>query len=145
MTKLSSSILVLLLLMAPYADAATAKIKGEVTQTLVADDGRWGGCMARLSERLADHGLDCPGTWVTFNCADKDAPGSDPDGDRSDSAARDMAFRMFDSAQMAFALGKPVLVEVTDLKKRNGHCSARRIDVLRGAAASAAASDLPRL
>jgi hypothetical protein len=36
---------------------------------------------------------------------------------------------MFDSAQMAYALGKKVFIEVDDTKKHNGFCYASRIDV----------------
>ena len=38
---------------------------------------------------------------------------------------------MFESAQMAFALDRELMVEVTDEMKHNGHCYARRVDVLR--------------
>lgn len=43
--------------------------------------------------------------------------------------AKDIAFRMFDSAQMAFALGLPVAINVDDTKKLDGLCYGKRIDV----------------
>ena len=96
--------------------AATANVVGNVTRTLVADQGRWGGCMILIDQVLANHGLDCPNQWVSFSC-------------NGTFTTKDVAFRMFDSAQMAYALGKRVIVEVDDTKKHNGFCYAGRIDV----------------
>ena len=48
---------------------ASPKVKGLVKKTTIADDGRWGGCMAQLDQELADYGLNCPGSWVTFSCS----------------------------------------------------------------------------
>lgn len=98
-------------------EAATKRVDASVTRTLVADQERWGGCMAKLDRNLADFGLDCPGSWVTFSCS-------------GTFTTKDIAYRMFDSAQMAFALQKPVYIWVDDTKKHNAACYAPRIDVL---------------
>lgn len=109
--------LVLSAALAAPGQAATVSINAKVVRTLVADQDRFGGCMAKLDKNLANSGLDCPGTWVSFSCSGK-------------FASKDTAYRMFDSAQMAFALGNRVSVQVDDTKKHNGNCYARRIDVL---------------
>jgi hypothetical protein len=117
MRRLNVLIPVLLLAFVSPAQAVTKFVNARVVNTLVADQGRFGGCMAKLDQPLANSGLDCPGSWVSFSCAGV-------------FTTKDIAYRMFDSAQMAFALGKPVSVQVDDTKKHNGHCYARRIDVL---------------
>ena len=96
--------------------ATTIYVRGNVTKTLVADQGRWGGCMVRIDQVLSNHLLDCPGQWVSFSCS-------------GTFTTKDVAYRMFDSAQMAFALGKSVTLEINDTKKHNGFCYASRIDV----------------
>lgn len=70
--------------------------------------------MAQLDVKPADKGLDCPASWVTFSCTGK-------------YTSKAEGFRMFESAQMAFALDKIVHVEITDEKKHNGFCYAGRI------------------
>ena len=96
--------------------ATTVYVRGKVTKTLVADQGRWGGCMVRIDQVLANHLLDCPSQWVSFSCS-------------GTFTTKDIANRMFDSAQMAYALGKRVVLEINDTKKHNGFCYASRVDV----------------
>jgi len=100
------------------AGAAPERINAGAKRTLTTDDGRFGGCMVQLDERIANAGLDCPGSWVTFSCSGVHT-------------SPDEGFRMFESAQMAFALDRELMVEVPDEMKHNGHCYARRVDVLR--------------
>jgi hypothetical protein len=97
--------------------AATAYLTANVTRTLVADQDRWGGCMVLLDKPVSSVGLNCPGNWVSFSC-------------NGTFTSKDVAYRMFDSAQMAYALGKQVLILVDDMKKHNGFCYGNRIDVL---------------
>jgi hypothetical protein len=97
--------------------AASAHIQGNVLKTLIADQDRWGGCMILIDQKLSDHGLDCPQQWVSFSC-------------NGTYTTKDVAYRMFDSAQMAYALGKRVFLQVVDTKKHNGYCYASRVDVL---------------
>ena len=100
------------------SNAATERIQANAKRTLTTDDGRFGGCMVQLDERIGDMGLDCPGSWVTFSCSGVHT-------------STDEAVRMFESAQMAFALDRMLMVEVTDERKHNGHCYARRVDVIK--------------
>lgn len=103
----------------PYWAATGAITDATVTRTLASEDDRFGGCMARLDKSAADEGLnvECPASpWVTFSCSGVHTSKSN-------------ALRMFDSAQMAFALGRTVRVEVDDSRKHNGFCFVRRIDV----------------
>ena len=98
--------------------AATMNIKATIGKTLTTTDDRFGGCMVWLSVSPSDEGMDCPtGNWVTFSCS-------------GEHASKSSALRMFDSAQMAFALNKNVIVTVDDEKKHNNWCFASRIDVL---------------
>ena len=99
--------------------ATTVSIDAQITRTLAAADGRFGGCMAALDVAPSDHGLDCPvgSKWVTFSCTGEHTTTAD-------------ALRMYDSAQLAFVTGRRVLVWVDDTRKHNGHCFASRIDVL---------------
>lgn len=109
---------VLAVLAGIHVSAATERIEGYAKRTLTTDDGRFGGCMVQLEERIESFGLDCPGSWVTLSCSGVHT-------------SPDEGFRMFESAQMAFALDRRLMVEVTDELKHNGHCYGRRVDVLR--------------
>ena len=106
----------LVLLWGVAAQAAVERVEGKAVRTLTTGDGRFGGCMVQLDNRLADVGLNCPSSWVTFSCTGVHTTKED-------------GSRMFDSAQMAFSLDKTIVVEVNDHKKHNGHCYARRVDV----------------
>ena len=115
----ASIILGALLLLSAFAiaaDAAKVSVTGHVVRTKVADQGRWGGCMAELNVNLAARGLACPRRWVSFSCSGK-------------YTTKDIAYRMFDSAQMAYALGHQVVVVVDDAKKHKGYCYANSIMV----------------
>lgn len=99
--------------------AAVQSFEATVTRTLSAADGNFGGCMVALSETPSDHGLNCPvdKNWVTFSCS-------------GTHASKASAMRMLDSAQLAFATGRPVRVWVDDSRTHNGFCFVTRIDVL---------------
>lgn len=115
---------ILLLGLASVSDAASVYVNGFITRTMIADQGRWGGCMVMIDKSLSDLGLDCPevswlkeASWLSLSCSGV-------------FTTKDIAYRMFDSAQMAYALGRPVMIQVDDTKKHNGYCYASRIDVL---------------
>lgn len=101
---------------ATVSHATTVSIPGIVVQRTLVDDTNYGACMALLSATLADSGLDCRSRWVTFSCS-------------GDFQAKDVAWRMFDSAQMALALELKVKVVVDDTRKHNGYCYAPQISV----------------
>lgn len=100
-----------------FALADTGSVVGFVKRTLVSDDGRWGGCMALLSEDISDSLPACNRSWVTFSC----------DGTYTDPVR---AYRMLDQAQLALATGMSVVVFVDDSRKHNNYCFASRIDLL---------------
>lgn len=107
----------LLSLVPQFSQSAIATLNQvRVTKTLIADDGRWGECMAEFNRSLASVGLDCPGNWVSFSCS-------------GDFTTKDNANRMFESARMAQALGFRAYVVVNDQLKHNGYCYANRIDL----------------
>lgn len=108
----------ILMALVPASYAATTKVRGFITKTVVADEGRWGGCMIRINQLLADSGLDCRSKWVSFSCSGV-------------FTEKDIAYRMFDQAQMAFALGREIEVYVDDTKKHKDYCYANRVNVLR--------------
>ncbi len=110
--------LALLALAAPLAlpTAQTAQMDARVVRTLASAES-FGGCMVRLSVAPADTGLNCPDRWVTFGC-------------NGDFGSKADAQRMFDSAQMAFAMGRQVRVWVDDERKIGSFCAVKRIDVL---------------
>ena len=99
--------------------AATEWIETSITRTMTTSDERFGGCAVGLAVSPSESGnLDCPANkWVTFSCV-------------GEHTSKSNALRMFDSAQMAFALGKKVVIYVDDSKKHNMQCFAYRIDVL---------------
>ena len=104
---------------APVLHADTALVgSATVERARITDGGEFGGCMVRLDKPLADFGLNCPSRWVTFGCSGA-------------FASREVAYRMFDLAQMAFSLGFRVSVFVDDARKLDGYCYASRIDVHR--------------
>lgn len=114
------ALIILFVLVSGFAftsHAAKAVIQGKIERTLTSDGATYGGCMIFLDQVLANYALNCTGRWVTFSCT-------------GDFAPKDAAYRMFDSAQLALALDKEVLVIVDDLKKHNGFCYAERIDIL---------------
>ena len=115
------------LLLAPMiATAARLQIETTVTRTLASDETGFGSCMARLRVSPAAEGLDCqPGYWVTFDCVGK-------------YVSRSSAARMFDSAQLAFLMGKRVRLTVDDSRKHNGWCLVQRIELLADDAEAAA-------
>ncbi|MCY3814640.1 MAG: hypothetical protein OXH15_22910 [Gammaproteobacteria bacterium] len=115
---------VLAVFVVPASHAATAKITAKALRTLATDGDRFGGCMVQLNRNVAVLAanlpdpvvLNCPGSWVTFSCS-------------GIHTTKEASARMFDSAKMGFELDKPLILEVTDEKKHQGHCYVRRIDV----------------
>ena len=99
------------------SDAVVKGVTANIERTLVTGDGKWGGCMVKTQVNFQQLGLNCPAGWVTFSCT-------------GDFTSKDVAYRMFDSALLAFALGNPVFMAVDDSKKHNGFCYVGRIDVL---------------
>jgi len=108
------------LVFSPATLPASATVEGittTVNRTLSVADDRWGGCAVRLADHPSEAGLSCSSNWVTFSCT-------------GDHGSRSGAARNFDTALMAFALGKSIRVWVDDQKTHNGLCFVSRIDVL---------------
>ena len=100
------------------AHAAEARMSAGVVRTLASEDGSYGGCMAQLSESIAEAtGLDCPGRWVSFSCS-------------GEHASKAEAMRLYDAAQLAFVSGRRAMLRVDDARKHGGYCFVPRIDVL---------------
>lgn len=107
-----------LLSVVPMGNGAGAFISGNIERTLVTE-GAFGGCMALLDKTIrTETGLDCESRWVSFSCT-------------GEFASKDIAYKMFDSAQMAMVLEYPVRLIIDDSRKHNGYCFAKRVEVFK--------------
>ena len=107
--------LMLLSLMTFEAHAATAKFGTSIDQFIITE-GRYGNCMARLDISPQSQLPDCNNSWVSFSC----------DGTY---ASKEVAYRMLELSQMAYALEKNVTIHLDDSRKHNGYCFAYRVDL----------------
>ena len=82
------AVAIVLTLCASTVVADSAHINAFVTQTRVAGDDAYGGCMAALSKSPKNMLPACKNTWVTFSC----------DGTYTDPVR---AYRMLDQAQLS--------------------------------------------
>lgn len=94
--------------------SADRKYDHVLIDRVLLDDRRYGQCMIHITEPAFTDG--CPSTWATFSCS----------GDFNDS---EFAWRMYDQAQLAFALGAEVRLHLENTQKHNGYCTIKRIDV----------------
>ncbi len=115
MKKIAALTLLVSAVIANVSLAATATLTGVTVQRLGVYEERFGGCMAELSKDISTALPSCPGKWVTFAC----------DGSLDNSVAR--AMQKWDVAQLGYALGKPLLVQVDNSKTVNGYCFANII------------------
>ena len=99
------------------ANADTAWLTTRVLATKVMADGGQGGCLAKLATNFQERLPLCKADWVTFSCT-------------GEFASKDIAYRMFDLAQMALALDHQVNLQISDLKMHNGFCFAKQIVVM---------------
>ena len=114
--KLFGALMALGLTFAPLVYGAQANMNAKILRTLVAEEELWGGCMARLSVDPQTVLPACGPIWVTFSCS-------------GEHVSKDIAYRMLDAAQLAQVTDRSVFLIITDEKKHNGYCFARRIDV----------------
>lgn len=98
------------------SQAIIAPFGAKIVRVLHMPNELFGTCMAQFDTDPSIAGLDCP-VWGTFSCS-------------GELSSKDTAYRLYDMAQMAFALDKPVLVWLNDQKKHNGYCFVERLDVL---------------
>lgn len=105
---------------AGQAQAAQIRVNNVTVQrTVVTSDPRIGNCMAILDKQLSSFGLACVGRQVTFSC----------DGVLT---SKDVAWRMFDVAQLASVRKLLVNLTVDDTHKApdNGTCFASRVELM---------------
>ena len=107
--------IVLLFFVAP-SFAVTGIIETKVRR-LMSDPQLFGQCMAYLtvSPHLNADVSDCKPNWVTFDCS-------------GDFAAKDVANRSYNAAQLALVTNRVVVLTIDNTKKHNGFCWVRRID-----------------
>lgn len=108
---------VFLLSLSSSVFAATSYVETRVDKLLIGEPTLFGGCMAQMENRIDSTGLNCPGKWVSFSCS-------------GDFHTKDLAYKLYDAAQMSLALGNLMRVYVDDTKKHNGYCVAFRIEAL---------------
>ena len=110
-----------LLLVTPLTtqiQAETIAITAKITRTMTSSSDEFGGCAVELSVLPTSEGLNCEmDGWVTFSCVGEHTTESN-------------ALRMTDTAQMAFAMGRRVVVWVDDSRKHDNRCFVSRIDML---------------
>jgi hypothetical protein len=110
-----------LLISCSGAFAAGAWATGKITKTMVHTDPNegYGKCMVLLSPEFDRTNLRCnESPWITLDCT-------------GHFNSKEDARRMWDSAQLAFALDLKVTIRVVDHQMINEQCVAKRLDVLK--------------
>jgi hypothetical protein len=110
----ASSLVLALAVMSSPATSGQAGIVAKISRVLVIGDDTYGGCMAMLDDSPSNY-LNCKPNWVTFSCT----------GDLTDPVR---AYQMLDTAKLAYATERAVLVVITDDLTHDGYCFVRRID-----------------
>ena len=113
--SLMGLIAILAITSALTVNAARITVTDTVVTRILTTSEVYGTCMAQLSKTLANSGLDCPSSWVTFAC------------DGAFEQKKDVAYKMFEAAQMSLLLGTRLNVRVDDFKKINGYCVADEV------------------
>lgn len=85
-------------------------------RTVMVHDSEFGGCLVRLHADMSEVSAGACGQWVAFSCT----------GELADT---ETAYRMFETAQIAYLTGTEVRVQVDANRQHNGHCVATRIDL----------------
>ncbi|MEZ5558724.1 MAG: hypothetical protein R3E86_09325 [Pseudomonadales bacterium] len=116
-TKVLSVAFAITALVASSAYAQKVPIDSRVNQILVTESP-FGGCMIALANNPQELLPSCKAWFVTLSC----------DGSH---LSKDVAGRLMEQAQLAYALDKRVKVWVDDLRQSNGYCLAYRIDIAR--------------
>ena len=100
-------------LLSCWSGMAVAASEGHVTkiERLMSDNEYYGGCMVFTAVQPA---IDCPAKWFSMDC----------DGNFN---SKDASRRMWDTAQLAYAMGVTVDVYISDSKKLNGYCVVDRL------------------
>ncbi len=106
----------ILTLLALNGHAAVSYQKGAIDKTLSHHAAYFGSCMIRSADFNPSN--NCPAKWVSLDCS-------------GDFHSKQGARRMWDSAQMAFALDAAVEIWVNDAKKHNGYCVVDQINVVK--------------
>jgi len=86
------------------------------SERILVTEGSYGGCMVKLSVGPQSVLPNCADSWVSMSCDGTYHP-------------KDLALRLLEQAQMAFALERELAVFVDDSRRHNGYCVAYRIDL----------------
>ena len=111
-----NKLLLVLLTLVPNITFAAIDVQEGKVEKLLTDQASFGKCM--INSPGFSPSNNCRAGWVSLDC----------DGVFM---AKEDSRRMWESAQMAFALGETVKVWINDAKKINGWCLIDRIDVLK--------------
>ena len=88
---------------------------GVINRT-VSDATYFGGCMIGSPDFNPSN--SCLAGWASIDC-------------EGNFTSKDDARRMWESAQLAYALNHKVLIAINDAKKLNGYCVVERLDVVK--------------
>ena len=110
------AVMLCVLASAPLQAASIQNYVGYVERVQINSNSA-GICSARISRNPRITQPTCASFWVTFDCA-------------GDFISKEVAYRMFDQAQMAAALNRRVIVTVDENYQKDGVCLASRIDVI---------------
>jgi len=94
-----------------FADSEV--VSGKILNTL-SESSVYGKCMV-YSESFNPR-IACPAGWVSLDCS-------------GDFNSKEDSRRMWDSAQLAYAMDLTVEVTLVDTQKHNGYCVAKRLNV----------------
>ena len=100
------------LLISPASQSASEFVSGQISRFML-DEVYYGKCMINVKHSAS---IDCPQQWVSFDCEGNYLKKSD-------------AARMWDTATLAYALGKSVEIRLDDTRKNNGYCIATRLNI----------------
>lgn len=100
---------------------STASMSGVESTTgkisrLLSDSEYYGHCMIALPYTATNN--DCPNVWVSLDCVGR-------------FNGKESSRRLWDAAQLAYAMDSNVFVVINDQKKYNGFCVADRLDVIK--------------
>lgn len=94
--------------------AATEAFVTSVTRLLV-DDARFGNCMVYAKVTPT---IDCPSNYFSMDCS-------------GDFSSKEVTRRLWDAAQLAYALESRIVLYANDQRKHNGYCVVTRVDVVK--------------
>ena len=111
-SRIKALILSVLMCWSAMSMAAVEGHYGKI-KSLLADTELFGHCMLLTDITTT---LDCPELWISLDC-------------KGSFGSKENTRRLWDLAQLAYAMDKGIYVVVNDQEKHNGYCSAERLEI----------------